>query len=64
VTTAVLTRTLDEELLALASGESHECLVCGEELEVAGEYVECGSCGSTILRRRDEGDAGEVVPLF
>ena len=45
MTTAVLTRTLDEELEALLAGETGECLVCGEPVEVEGERAECLSCG-------------------
>ncbi len=48
MTTAVLTRTLDEELEALLAGETGECLVCGEPVELEGGRVECGACGSVL----------------
>ena len=48
---AVLTRTLDEELEALLAGETGECLVCGEHVEVEDGRVECEACGSVLERR-------------
>ena len=51
MTVAVLTRTLDEELLALLRGESAECLVCGERVEAEAGRVECEACGSVLERR-------------
>jgi hypothetical protein len=52
VTTVVLTRTLDEELVALLRGDAPECLVCGEDVEAEGERVECQACGSIVERGR------------
>jgi len=54
---AVLTRTLDEALLALLCGDSDACLVCGELVECEGERVECPACGSVL-----EPAPGEVIP--
>ena len=48
MTSAVLTRTLDEELEALLAGESCECLACGEPVEVVSGRVECAGCGSVL----------------
>lgn len=48
MTAAVLTRTLDQELEALLAGETGECLVCGEPVELEGGRVECGACGSLL----------------
>jgi predicted amidophosphoribosyltransferase len=60
----MLTRTLDEELRALALGESRECLVCGGDVdEVDGQLV-CRACGSTLDRSRTEVDARETLVLF
>jgi len=56
VTTAVLTRTLDEELLALLRGEDDECLVCGEHVEARVGQVECTACGSRLSAGRDPGE--------
>jgi hypothetical protein len=50
MTVAVLTRTLDEELDALLTGEGRECLVCGDPIEVEGGRVECSACGSVLER--------------
>jgi hypothetical protein len=43
-----LTRTLDQELAALARGASLECLVCGEFVLHRGGDIECPECGSRI----------------
>ena len=48
MTVAVLTRTLDEELEALLAGETGECLVCGEDVDVEGKRAECPCCGSVL----------------
>jgi hypothetical protein len=64
MTMAVLTRTLDEELLALLRGEVAECLVCGEEIELLDESgrdrVECPACGSVIERPPPEVIPGQL----
>jgi rubrerythrin len=57
MTTAVLTRTLDEALRALLRGESDACLVCGEPVEGEEERVECPACGSVL-----ESAPSEVIP--
>ncbi len=53
---AVLTRTLDEALEALLAGEAGDCPVCGEEVEVERERVECGTCGSALERAPREAE--------
>jgi hypothetical protein len=55
MTVAVLTRTLDEELAAIVRGETVECLVCGEQVEVESGRVECPECGSVLERRSEPG---------
>jgi len=55
MTVAVLTRTLDEELASIVRGETVECLVCGEQVEIDGGRVECPVCGSTLERRSEPG---------
>ena len=50
----MLTRTLDEDLLALLRGEDDACPVCGERAELRAARLECTACGS-VLRN------GEVV---
>ena len=55
MTAAVLTRTLDEELAAIVQGETVECLVCGEQVEIEGGRVECTECGSALERRGEPG---------
>ena len=64
MTTAVLTRTLDEELTALVATDLRECLVCGEEVQIAGERVECTACGSILEPRWEEPTAESLLPLF
>jgi hypothetical protein len=44
----MLTRTLDEELLALLRGEDDSCPVCGERVEGPAGRVECSACGSVV----------------
>jgi len=63
MTMTVLTRTLDEELVALLCGEIAECLVCGEEIEVAGERerVECPACGSVLERPPPDEIPGQLT---
>jgi hypothetical protein len=61
MTLAVLTRTLDAELEALLAGESTECLVCGEEVEVLGGRVECAACGSVLERPPPEVIEGQLA---
>ena len=67
MTMAVLTRNLDEELLALLRGEVAECLVCGEEVEVLDEggreRVECPGCGSVLERPPPEVIPGQLKLL-
>jgi hypothetical protein len=48
MTSSVLTRSLDQEVDALLTGESEECLVCGEPVEVERGRVECAACGSVL----------------
>jgi DNA-directed RNA polymerase subunit RPC12/RpoP len=50
MTAALLTRTLDDDVVALLAGESSECLVCGEPVESEGERIECAACGSVLER--------------
>lgn len=45
-----LTRTLDQEVLALLRGASLECPACGEFLLHAAGAVECPECGSGFPR--------------
>jgi uncharacterized Zn finger protein (UPF0148 family) len=45
---ASLTRTLDQEILALARGASLECLVCGEFVLRADGVVRCPECGAAL----------------
>jgi Zn finger protein HypA/HybF involved in hydrogenase expression len=45
---AHLTRTLEQELLALERGASLECLVCGEFVLLTGGLVHCPECRSTL----------------
>jgi Zn finger protein HypA/HybF involved in hydrogenase expression len=47
-------RTLEQELLALARGVSLECLVCGEFVMHRGQALHCPECGSTV---RAEGES-------
>jgi tRNA(Ile2) C34 agmatinyltransferase TiaS len=63
MTMTMLTRTLDEELVALLCGEVAECLVCGEEVEAAGggERVECPTCGSVLERPPPEEIPGQLT---
>jgi hypothetical protein len=61
MTTAVLTRTLDTELEALLAGEGSECLVCGEEVEIRDERVECPACGSVLERPPPEVIEGQLA---
>jgi hypothetical protein len=67
MTMAVLTRNLDEELLALLRGEVAECLVCGEEVEVRDEggrqRAECPTCGSVLERPPPEVIPGQLKLL-
>lgn len=55
MTVAVLTRTLDEELAAIVRGETVECLVCGELVEVERDRAECAACGAVLERRPEPG---------
>ena len=43
-----LTRTLDQEVLALTRGASLECLACGEFVMRAGRGLACPECGSRL----------------
>jgi Zn finger protein HypA/HybF involved in hydrogenase expression len=47
-------RTLEQELLALARGVSLECLVCGEFVMHRGPALHCPECSSTV---RAEGES-------
>ncbi len=55
MTTAVLTRTLDDELAAIVHGELVACLVCGEPVELENERAECEACGSILEGAREPG---------
>jgi hypothetical protein len=62
MTMTMLTRTLDEELVALLCGEVAECLVCGEEVEGGGgERFECSACGSVLERPPPEEIPGQLT---
>jgi hypothetical protein len=50
---AVLTKTLDEELVALVAGETGDCPVCGEAIAREDGSVECSACGSRLEDGRD-----------
>ena len=50
---AVLTRTLDVELVALIAGESDDCPVCGETVVREEGAIECPACGSRLGNGRD-----------
>jgi Zn finger protein HypA/HybF involved in hydrogenase expression len=54
-------RTLEQELLALARGVSLECLVCGEFVMHRGQTLHCPECGSTV---RAEGEAAAIQLEF
>jgi hypothetical protein len=61
MTSSVLTRTLDEELEALLAGETRECLVCGEPVEVGGGRVSCVACGSVLHARPPDVIEGQLA---
>ena len=49
MTVAAFHRTLDQELVALLSGASLECLTCGEfVMHARGGTVFCPECGSQL----------------
>jgi hypothetical protein len=49
VTVAPITRSLEQELLALTRGASLECLVCGEfVMRLADGSFFCPECGSAL----------------
>jgi uncharacterized Zn finger protein (UPF0148 family) len=50
---AVLTKTVDTELVALAAGEDDECLVCGEPLAREEGVLACSVCGSRLRNGPD-----------
>ena len=53
---ALLNRTLDQELAAIARGVSYECLVCGEFLlrpPAAHACLECGTFSAMACRSRN-----------
>ena len=52
-------RSLDQELVALARGVSLECLVCGEFVLHARGVLACAECGSTLA---DGAQAAELPP--
>ena len=45
---AVLTMSLDEELVALVAGESDDCPACGEAVVREDRGIECPACGSRL----------------
>ena len=51
MTVAVLTKTLDDELVALAAGETDECPACGELVVRHERFLECSICGSRLQDR-------------
>ncbi len=53
MSSAVLTKTLDEELAALAVGETDDCPVCGEAVVHDDGCFECSACGSRLGNRGD-----------
>jgi predicted RNA-binding Zn-ribbon protein involved in translation (DUF1610 family) len=49
VSVTAISRTLDQELLALTRGVSLECLVCGEfVMRLADRSFFCPECGSAL----------------
>ena len=52
-----LTRTLEQEVLALERGASLECLVCGEFVLLAGGLVHCPECRATVSGKLDSKEA-------
>ena len=53
MTVAVLTKTLDDELVALAAGETDECPACGDLVIREERVLECSGCGSRLEEKRD-----------
>jgi uncharacterized protein (DUF983 family) len=53
MSSAVLTKTLDEELSALAAGEADDCPVCGETVLYDDGSFECSACGSRLENGQD-----------
>jgi uncharacterized Zn finger protein (UPF0148 family) len=53
---AVLTKSLDEELVALVAGETDDCPVCGGAVVREDGSVGCSACGS----RLEDGGALQV----
>ncbi len=50
---AVLTKSLDEELVALVAGTTDDCPVCGEAVRREDGSIECSACGSRLEDGRD-----------
>ena len=50
---AVLTKSLDEELVALVAGEIDECPVCRQTVTREDGSLECSACGSRLEDGRD-----------
>jgi Zn finger protein HypA/HybF involved in hydrogenase expression len=48
MTVTRLTRTLEQEVLALERGASLECLVCGEFVLLKAGLVHCPECRATM----------------
>ena len=51
---APLSRTLDQELLALMRGASLECLVCGEFVLRRPHAIACPECGAALTLKEAE----------
>ena len=51
---APLSRTLDQELLALMRGASLECLVCGEFVLRRPHAIACPECGAAFALKEAE----------
>jgi hypothetical protein len=53
MTVAVLTKTLDDELVALAAGETDECPACVDLVMRDEGVLECSGCGTRLEESRD-----------
>ena len=59
MTVAPFTRTLDQQLVALARGVSYECPQCAEFVLHEGADVRCPECGLKLQRLLETG-GGEL----
>lgn len=55
-----LSRTLEQEVLALARGASLECLVCGEFVLHVGAQITCPECGSYLEGGEAKQESGQL----